>query len=85
MMILIRILVLFYCFLVTHLTRAIRQITISCVGDSITFGYGCSDQGKTSYPAILRKLFSGLNGIQVFNFGVPGATMMKKGTNVHFN
>ena len=58
---------------------ASRQLTISCVGDSITFGYGCSDQGKTSYPAILRKLFSGLNGVQIYNFGVPGATMLKSG------
>lgn len=52
-------------------------IRIACVGDSITYGYGINDRTRNSYPAQL----AGLLGPkwQVHNFGVSGATLLKKG------
>jgi acyl-CoA thioesterase I len=49
------------------------QIKVACVGNSITFGGGDS----TSYPLQLGKML-GKDWI-VKNFGVNGATMLKKG------
>jgi lysophospholipase L1-like esterase len=50
---------------------------VACVGDSITFGACVQDREKNCYPAVL----GGLLGDQydVRNFGVSGATLLKKG------
>jgi len=47
---------------------------VACVGDSITYGYGSSNQATKSYPANLQMLFG--SGVQVKNFGHNGATML---------
>jgi len=47
---------------------------VACVGDSITYGYGASNQATKSYPANLQTLFGA--GVQVKNFGHNGATML---------
>jgi len=55
--------------------RAAEPIKIACVGDSITFGYGLQEVEK--YPANLEKLLG--DKYKVGNFGVNGATLLKKG------
>lgn len=50
---------------------------VACVGDSITFGSHVTDRDKNSYPAVLQKLLG--EKYQVANFGVSGATLLKKG------
>ena len=47
---------------------------VACVGDSITYGYGASNQATKSYPANLQTLFG--SGVQVKNFGRNSATML---------
>ncbi len=50
---------------------------VACVGDSITFGSHVTDRDQNSYPADLQKLLG--EKYQVANFGVSGATLLKKG------
>ena len=52
-------------------------VRIACVGDSITYGYACSNQATQSYPAQLQKLLG--DGYIIRNFGVNSATMLKNG------
>jgi len=47
---------------------------VACVGDSITYGYGASNQATKSYPANLQTLFGA--SVQVKNFGHNAATML---------
>jgi len=62
--------------LVSSFSRAAPRVPthVACVGDSITYGAGASDQATKSYPANLQGLF-GAN-VQVKNFGHNGATML---------
>lgn len=55
------------------------SLKIACIGDSITFGARVTDPSKDSYPAELHKLFDG-EPVNVRNFGIGGATMLKFGT-----
>src|SRR4051794_25029443 len=50
---------------------------LACVGDSITFGAGIQDRDHDSYPAQLGRMLG--EAWDVRNFGVSGATMLKKG------
>jgi acyl-CoA thioesterase I len=52
-------------------------IRVACVGDSITFGSGIENREVNSYPAQLQKMLG--PGWEVQNFGISGATMLKKG------
>lgn len=52
-------------------------IRVACVGDSITFGAGVEDRIENNYPRVLGKLLG--ERYQVGNFGVNGATLLKKG------
>ncbi|MFK7790715.1 MAG: GDSL-type esterase/lipase family protein [Phycisphaeraceae bacterium] len=52
-------------------------IRIACVGDSITFGAGIKDRKKNNYPTQLQGLLGESFAVQ--NFGVSGATLLKKG------
>lgn len=53
------------------------QTRIACVGNSITYGSGIVGRDSLSYPVQLQKML----GVkyEVKNFGVSGATMLKKG------
>jgi acyl-CoA thioesterase I len=53
-------------------------IRVACVGDSITFGHRVPDPEHNSYPAQLATMLG--DKWQVKNFGVNGATCLKKGT-----
>ncbi len=50
---------------------------VACVGDSITFGAGVKEREKNAYPFVLAGLLG--DKYDVKNFGVSGATMLKKG------
>lgn len=55
------------------------SLKIACIGDSITFGARVEDPSEDSYPAELEKIF-GNEPVNVRNFGIGGATMLKSGT-----
>ena len=50
---------------------------VACVGDSITYGAGVKEREKNAYPFVLAGLLG--DKYEVKNFGVSGATMLKKG------
>lgn len=52
-------------------------VPVACVGDSITFGAGLAERDCNSYPAQLQQLLG--EEYEVQNFGVNGATVLKKG------
>ena len=55
---------------------------VACVGDSITYGAGVAGRESNSYPAVLGKLLG--DKYEVKNFGVSGATLLKKGDNPYW-
>ena len=52
-------------------------VRVACVGNSITFGAGIRNRSENCYPAQLGKALG--DRYQVRNFGVSGATLLKKG------
>lgn len=54
-----------------------EKIKIACIGDSITFGSGIKNRDINSYPAKLQNKLG--DRYFVANFGVNGATLLKKG------
>jgi len=52
-------------------------VRIACVGDSITYGLELENRETNSYPAVLGRLLG--PKFETRNFGVDGATLMKKG------
>ena len=54
-----------------------EKIRVACVGDSITFGACVQDREKNCYPVVLGGLLG--DKYDVRNFGVSGATLLKKG------
>ena len=54
-----------------------ETIRVACVGDSITFGAGIKDRKNHNYPLVMGKSLG--DRFDVRNFGVSGATMLKKG------
>ena len=59
-----------------------KAIRVACVGDSITYGSGIKDRQHDSYPVVLGELLGA--GCNVRNFGVSGATLLKKGDRPYF-
>ncbi len=60
-----------------------ETIRIACIGDSITYGYSIKNRLKDSYPAQLGRMLG--KKWQVHNFGVSGATLLKKGDLPYWN
>ncbi len=54
-----------------------KNIRLACIGDSITYGSGIKNRDKDSYPAQLAAMLG--EKWEVRNFGVSGATLLKKG------
>ena len=54
-------------------------IKIAIIGDSITYGSGVVHRVQNNYPTQLQRLLG--KEYKVKNFGVPGATLLKKGNN----
>lgn len=55
-----------------------QKTKVSCVGNSITYGYGLSNPSTQSYPSQMQVLL-GTVGWQVRNFGDSGRTLLKAG------
>ena len=55
----------------------LKTIKIACVGNSITYGSGVANREKNAYPTQLQNLLG--MSYEVQNFGVSGATLLKKG------
>ena len=71
--------------LVAAATVTLTKLRIACVGDSVTYGSGgtnnvcgITDRNTQSYPAQLQKLLN--NQYEVGNFGVSGACMADSGS-----
>ena len=56
---------------------AAEKIRVACVGDSITYGAGVENRDQNNYPRVLGNLLG--EKYEVKNFGVSGATLLKKG------
>ena len=54
-----------------------QTIHVACIGDSITYGYSIKNRIKDCYPAQLGRMLG--EKWEARNFGVSGATMLKKG------
>ena len=54
-----------------------EKTRVACVGDSITYGACVADRQTNCYPVVLGKLLG--DTFDVRNFGVNGATLLKKG------
>ena len=65
------------------LATAQEKIKVSCIGNSVTYGYGHKTPGETSYPAQLQQMLG--NGYEVKNFGHSGATLLSKGHRPYIN
>ncbi len=60
-----------------------NKIRIACVGNSITFGSKVENREKNAYPVQLQAMLG--EGYDVANFGVSGATLLKKGNKPYWN
>ena len=58
------------------------KIRVACVGDSITYGASIKERSKHNYPVVLGHLLGGK--FETANFGVNGATLLKKGDLPHW-
>lgn len=56
---------------------ATAQIKVSCIGDSVTYGYGIEDRETWSYPAQLQVMLG--DKYDVRNFGLSGSTLLRQG------
>ena len=74
--------ILIACFIGTAILDA-QIVKIACVGNSITFGAGIGNRDKMSYPAQLQAWLG--SRYTVRNFGVSGATMLRKGDKPYWN
>jgi acyl-CoA thioesterase-1 len=61
---------------------AAEPMRIACVGDSITFGAAIRDRQANCYPTQLGRMLG--DRATVRNFGVNGATLLKKGDNPYW-
>ena len=59
-----------------------KKIRVACVGNSITYGAFIDNRDKWSYPAQLQAYLG--DDYEVRNFGVNGATMLRKGDNPYY-
>jgi acyl-CoA thioesterase-1 len=60
-----------------------QTIRVACIGDSITYGYSIKNRINDCYPAQLGRMLG--PKWQVRNFGVSGATLLKKGDLPYWN
>jgi len=67
----------------THAKSQGNKIRIACVGNSITYGSRVVNREKNAYPVQLQAMLG--EGYDVANFGVSGATLLKKGNKPYWN
>jgi lysophospholipase L1-like esterase len=63
--------------------QAQQVVKIACVGNSITYGSGIANRDKLSYPAQLQAWLGPRYDVR--NFGVSGATLLRKGDKPYWN
>ena len=64
----------------THaITNDVTSLTVACIGDSITRGWGSTDSYVDDYASVINRLVSDISGIRFINYGVGSATMLKAG------
>ena len=76
-------LVLMVGLLLTNQGDAAEPVKVACVGDSITFGAGIKERETQCYPVQLGQLLG--DEFEVRNFGVNGATLLKRGDLPYWN
>ena len=63
--------------------KSYQTIRIACIGNSITYGAAVVNREKNAYPAQLQAMLGAQ--YEVMNFGVNGATLLKKGNIPYWN
>jgi sialate O-acetylesterase len=63
-------------------SQAQVPIKVACIGNSVTFGAGLKEPAREAYPSVLQQLLG--NTYEVKNFGLSGATLLKKGHRPYF-
>lgn len=66
-----------YFFIFICVSAQAQKIKVACIGNSVTYGSGIENRETDSYPAQLQRLLG--DTFEVVNFGIPGATLLKKG------
>lgn len=69
--------ILFFLFLVLATSLPAQKIKVSCVGNSVTYGYLVDDRETNCYPAQLQRMLG--EGYEVKNFGKSGSTLLQRG------
>lgn len=59
-----------------------QKVKVACLGNSVTWGYALPNREEECYPKQLSNLLG--EGYDVQNFGVSGATLLKKGHKPYF-
>ncbi|WP_316838825.1 GDSL-type esterase/lipase family protein [Pedobacter gandavensis] len=59
-----------------------KKIKVACIGNSVTAGYLLKDPTQEAYPSVLQGLLG--TAYEVGNFGLSGATLLKKGHRPYF-
>ncbi|MBB2147781.1 GDSL-type esterase/lipase family protein [Pedobacter gandavensis] len=59
-----------------------KKIKVACIGNSVTAGYLLKDPTQEAYPSVLQGLLG--DAYEVGNFGLGGATLLKKGHRPYF-
>jgi len=75
-------LVAFFLLLQSNLMAQEGSVKIACIGNSVTYGANLKYPDKEAYPAVLQNLLG--NKYEVKNFGLSGATLLKKGHNPYY-
>ena len=60
-----------------------KEIKVAIVGDSITEGYGLSNQSRNAYPVMVDSILG--SNYSVLNFGRSSTTVQKKGDVPYWN
>lgn len=68
--------IIFFLLAVPFLLQA-QKIKVSCVGNSVTYGYLLPDRETNCYPAQLQRMLG--EEYEVRNFGKSGSTLLKRG------
>lgn len=62
---------------IIQMSDPVQDVTIACVGDSITYGYGLENREAECYPVVLQGILE--DNYHVSNLGVNGVIVQKEG------
>lgn len=75
-------LIVFFLLLQSNLMAQNGSVKVACIGNSVTYGANLKYPDKEAYPAVLQNLLG--SNYAVKNFGLSGATLLKKGHNPYY-